>query len=86
MGTGGIGDAVYYMIIYQSSDQDLPISHIVNYVPYRGSFPTTAKLSKRGVYIYGHTVNELKEFEDLKKYGVHGIYTDRLFPPCPALS
>ncbi|MDD5210682.1 MAG: hypothetical protein PHV36_14945 [Elusimicrobiales bacterium] len=42
------------------------------------------KLAKSGVYVYAHTVNEAGEFETLKAHGVDGIYSDRLFPGCPA--
>ncbi|MEC0246998.1 phosphatidylinositol-specific phospholipase C/glycerophosphodiester phosphodiesterase family protein [Paenibacillus chitinolyticus] len=35
-------------------------------------------LSKLGVPVYVHTVNELKEVNKLKKIGVHGFYTDFL--------
>lgn len=44
------------------------------------------KLKKRGIFVYAHTVNDTKEFEALKAQGVQGIYTDTLFPSCPAVT
>lgn len=37
------------------------------------------QLDELGVYTYVHTINDRKQYEELKKKGIDGIYTDALF-------
>ena len=39
-----------------------------------------SQFQRNGIYIYVHTINRYKEFDELLDIGVNGIYTDRIMP------
>jgi len=51
----------------------------VTMVPQRAE-KVAQKLKEQGVTVYSHTINSLVQLEDLQKVGVHGIYTDSIYP------
>src|SRR3990172_1334922 len=51
----------------------------VTMVPQRAE-KVAQKLKEQGVTVYSHTINSLANLKDLQKVGVHGVYTDFIYP------
>lgn len=44
------------------------------------TYENCKKLKAKGIQVYSHTINSLKEWIELRKIGVDGIYTDYISP------
>lgn len=79
-------DKIIYTLYLTSDTPDQVVDFCKREHPYAITMSTEwaktklpAELEKLGVYTYVHTINDKKQYEDLKKKGIDGIYTDALF-------
>ncbi len=82
----GFNDVILTLYAMNSPVREI-VSFICEQKPYAVTIPETvlneellARVSDVGVVVYTHTVNDLSTFENWRKFGLHGIYTDHFIP------